>query len=681
MSTELAKLNNASAQGAISPELQQFLAAPAGVRASKNVFYKNPIWALGVGVFENLRFRSKVFVISCMFLIPMLLVSWVYYSSMLDQIHFSTKERLGVEYNKEIFPVIDLAQQLRRDSVALAATGTAPSTLAEVNEKLKVAQARLSEVDKRLGAELDTSTAYAEVQSAYNKATAATGSAAFKAHSDHVAALIALLSKVTDSSNLTLDPDISSFYLMDAAFDRIPDIVENTGKLRGMGLKVLKAEAITTQEQHSLSEMIPIAEFQFAALRDGLAKASKEDPSLPAKINAAPTLEASTAFFALARKTVIDNQVYGSDSQSSYLAGANSTIQGQYELAKRLIDSLDDLLLIRINGMMSSLYWISAVIFVGIALAAYCFYSFYLVTNGGFRLISKHLKEVAEGDLRKAPDIPRGKDETADLILDLRETYDALHALIRTVRHSARALHNTSSEISAASFDLSARTEAAAAALEEQAAAMEEIGSTVGNTAEKSKLAASFAAENAKVAEDGGKVIGTVVQTMQSIDASSAKISDIISLIDGIAFQTNILALNAAVEAARAGESGRGFAVVASEVRSLAHRSADAAREIKALISNSVDQIASGTSIVEQAGITMQTMVTNAKQINLFLSDIANSANEQAAGVGQVGQSIQSLDEQTQQNAALVEETSAASGALTQQADTLQREIANFRVA
>ncbi|MET3108513.1 methyl-accepting chemotaxis protein [Oxalobacteraceae bacterium GrIS 2.11] len=228
---------------------------------------------------------------------------------------------------------------------------------------------------------------------------------------------------------------------------------------------------------------------------------------------------------------------------------------------------------------------------------------------------------------------------------------------------------------------LSARSESAAASLEEQAAAMEQIGATVGNTAGKSKMAAKFAAENAQVAGQGGKVIESVVQTMQNINASSTKISDIISVIDGIAFQTNILALNAAVEAARAGESGRGFAVVASEVRSLAHRSADAAREIKQLISNSVEQIASGTAVVEKAGLTMSTMVTNAEQINLFLTDISVGASEQAQGVAQVGQAIHSLDEQTQQNAALVEQTSAASGALTQQAEMLQQQIGNFKVA
>lgn len=363
-----------------------------------------------------------------------------------------------------------------------------------------------------------------------------------------------------------------------------------------------------------------------------------------------------------------------------YLAAANKAIDGQFQLTQRLLNELDNLLQIRISTTKTTLYSINAITLIGVILAAYLFYTFFLVTRGGLRLISSHLQEMAEGDLRRAPAKPWGRDEPAVVIGDLRKAYDSLHALIRTVRHSARALHSTSEEIAAASLDLSGRTEAAAASLEEQAAAMEEIGSTVANTAERATLAAKFAADNALVAEKGGQVIGTVVQTMQNIHASSSKINDIIGVINGIAFQTNILALNAAVEAARAGEAGRGFAVVASEVRSLAQRSADAAREIKELISNSVDQISSGTAVVEQAGSTMRTMVTNAQQINTYLNEISSAAKEEAEGVSQVTKAIQELDESTQSNAALVEETSAASASLTDQAQTLQGEIANFKV-
>jgi methyl-accepting chemotaxis protein len=253
--------------------------------------------------------------------------------------------------------------------------------------------------------------------------------------------------------------------------------------------------------------------------------------------------------------------------------------------------------------------------------------------------------------------------------------------LIRKVRHSARALHSAAGEISAASMDLGGRTEATAASLEEQASAMEEISSTVKMTSERASQAATFAVDNSEVAQKGGAVFTEVVATMRDIHNSSSKIGDIIGVIDGIAFQTNILALNAAVEAARAGEAGRGFAVVASEVRTLAQRSASAAKEIKDLISDSVSKVECGTRVVEGAGQTMTQVVSNARQINDYLAEIATAAREQSLGVGEVGRAIQELDKATQQNAALVEETNAAAGALTAQADELQGEIANFRVA
>jgi len=457
--------------------------------------------------------------------------------------------------------------------------------------------------------------------------------------------------------------------------------LEHSGKVRGVGNAILKSGEITPEQQDALNHLDPIADFQLRNLGDSLTKASIGNSELKSKLNFNEVLAKKAEFYAFSEKNIIDTQVFGAETQSKFNTLANSSIKDLYLLSSRVIQELDHTIEQRINALERELYLIGILIAVCVLLALYFFYCFFLVINGGFKLMRRHLGEVAQGDLRNIPGKPFGSDETAEVLLDLQQTYNALHELIRTVRHSARALHATSSEISAASLDLSARTEAAAASLEEQAAAMEEIGATVGQSADKAALAAKFAGENAQVAESGGKIIHSVVQTMENIHNSSHKISDIIGVIDGIAFQTNILALNAAVEAARAGESGRGFAVVASEVRTLAHRSADAAREIKDLISASVGQIASGSAVVQQAGVTMNTMVTNAKQISLFLSDISVAAKEQATGVAQVGRSISELDENTQSNSALVEETSAASGALTQQAEVLQEEIANFRVA
>jgi methyl-accepting chemotaxis protein len=663
-----------------SPELTKFLAAPVSEPVSRSAFHVHGFWTPGVVLMRRIQFRTKALLICLLFIVPLLLLGESYYARMSGDLEFAAKERIGVEYNNAIFPLIDLAQQLRRDSLALSVTGNSPPSMAAVTDKLGAAYATLASVEKRLGPQLGTAAMFKEAQAAYAKATVTTsGENVLAIHSAHVAALIGLLGVSTDNSNLTLDPDITSYYLMDAVYFRIPNIVENTGKLRGIGQSILKAGSITPGQQQSLSEMIAVAEFQSRNMIASLDKI-KAEKALVERIDAQKTLADTSAYYALARKTVINEQDYAPEALTQYMAAANATIGGQYALAGRVAGELDVLLAARVEALRAAMYMICAAVLFCCICAGYFFYTFFLVTSGGLRLISKHLREMAEGDLRRAPSTPWGKDEPALVIADLRIAYDALHALIRTVRHSARSLNATSGEIADASLDLSARSEAAAASLEQQAAAIEQIGVTVRNNADRAGKAASFASDNAQVAEKGGNVIGSVVTTMQDIHASSSKIGDIIGVIDGIAFQTNILALNAAVEAARAGEAGRGFAVVATEVRTLAQRSAAAALEIKTLISTSVSQIRSGTGVVENAGLMMIDVVDNAKKINEFLNEISTASREQAQGVAEIAKAIHELDDNTQQNAALVEETSAACGALKQQADTLQVEIANFMV-
>jgi methyl-accepting chemotaxis protein len=256
----------------------------------------------------------------------------------------------------------------------------------------------------------------------------------------------------------------------------------------------------------------------------------------------------------------------------------------------------------------------------------------------------------------------------------------SLRSMVLGVRDASQEIVHSASEIASGAMDLQARTGQAAANLEQSASAMEEISSTVKNTGDNVQQAAGLARENREVARRGGEVMQLMVATMQDIHGSSSRISDIIGTIDGIAFQTNILALNAAVEAARAGESGRGFAVVAQEVRALAQRSAAAAKEIKALIGSSVEKVASGTTIVREAGSTIEEIVGSTQHVNELLDDIATSAREQTQGVAQIGQSVSELDRMTQQNAALVEQTAAAAGAMQDQARTLAENVARFRL-
>ena len=286
---------------------------------------------------------------------------------------------------------------------------------------------------------------------------------------------------------------------------------------------------------------------------------------------------------------------------------------------------------------------------------------------------------LADGDLT-ATVRPVGNEETQRLMSALDRMQTHIAGIVRSVQQGAQSVSSASAEIAQGNHDLSARTEQQASALEETAASMEELNSAVKQNADNARQANQLAMTASTVAVQGGEVVGQVVETMKGINEASRKISDIISVIDGIAFQTNILALNAAVEAARAGEQGRGFAVVASEVRSLAGRSAEAAKEIKTLINDSVTRVAQGTALVDQAGATMTEVVGSIRRVTEIMGEISASSTEQSTGVAQVGEAVGQMDQSTQQNAALVEEMAAAASSLKSQAGELVQAVAAFKL-
>ena len=327
----------------------------------------------------------------------------------------------------------------------------------------------------------------------------------------------------------------------------------------------------------------------------------------------------------------------------------------------------------------SALLWLAAISLAATLIAA-------LLTLAIVRAITQPLAKalqaadrIAVGDLSERIEF-EGRDEVARLLEAMQRMQHSLATTVHSVRSGAESVATASAQIAQGNSDLSSRTEEQASSLEQTSATMEQLNATVRQNADNAAQANQLAQSATQVARDGGTVVGEVVQTMRGIESSSKRIADIINVIDGIAFQTNILALNAAVEAARAGEQGRGFAVVASEVRSLAQRSAEAAKEIKSLINDSVERVQSGTLLVDRAGQTIDNIVTSVQKLADIVGEISSASREQSSGISQVGEAVTQLDHATQQNAALVEESAAASESLRSQAQQLVGAVAGFKL-
>ena len=358
--------------------------------------------------------------------------------------------------------------------------------------------------------------------------------------------------------------------------------------------------------------------------------------------------------------------------QLAYFAGVDDLIAFQ----KAAMDTAAQQTLDEISGMQALLWAFGAVAVVVAVLMALWI----------IRAISRPLNQavaiaraVADGDLTMQFDA-EGNNETAQLLQALKVMQESLAKVVSHVRQNAEALASASGQISLGNTDLASRTEEQAAALEETAASMEQLTGTVRHNADNARQATALTTTASDIAQRGGEVVGRVVETMQGISQSSSRVNEIINVIEGIAFQTNILALNAAVEAARAGEQGRGFSVVAGEIRTLAQRSATAAKEIQALIGESVTRVNAGSKLVDEAGSTMGEVVLAVKRVTDIMSEIATASSEQSTGIEQVNTAVNQMEQMTQQNAALVEQASAAAQSLVEQAEDLRSAVTVFKI-
>jgi|CXWL01.1.fsa_nt_gi methyl-accepting chemotaxis protein len=502
-----------------------------------------------------------------------------------------------------------------------------------------------------------------------------------KLHTQLIAGVLLLNEEILSEFGLSLDPDLDAYYLIQASLVNMPMLAENLGIMRAQGTGFLAQGSLPPESRATLSALNKrVQEVQGEMFRN-IKRAIDANAGMKEALGAKVDSSRSTVDKALAlADQALINATDITHPAPAYFDEFTRTIDGLYEFNALAMKSLEQALELRVAGMHQKQYIVAALLLCGLICAVMLAVVFVRSITGPVAEAVSVASAVAEGNLGVAVAV-RGNNELGQLMLALSRMRDHLSTVVTQVRQGSEGVATASAEIASGNHDLSARTESQASALEQTAASMEQLNATVKQNADSARQANQLAANASTVAVKGGEVVAQVVDTMKGINEASRKISDIISVIDGIAFQTNILALNAAVEAARAGEQGRGFAVVASEVRSLAGRSAEAAKEIKSLINASVERVEQGTALVSQAGSTMTEVVSSIRRVTDIMGEISAASTEQSLGVSQVGEAVTQLDQVTQQNAALVEEMAAAASSLKSQAQGLVQVVAVFTLS
>ena len=499
-------------------------------------------------------------------------------------------------------------------------------------------------------------------------------------HTQLVNQLLLLNEELLNAYGLTLSPHADSQALIQATMVHAPLLSENLGLLRGQGAGFLAQKNLPPENRGALRALQRrVGELQSASGR-AMERAMQLNPDFRSSLGAG--VESVKTFTAAGLKMAQDQLIEAQEltlPAPEYFDTLTKAINAINTLASTGAEQLDQRLQSAADSQRQLLIGMVALQCVCLAAAVVLALAFVRSITQPLRQAVQLAQSVAQGDL-SGDDVPAGRNEVGELIDAQQQMRARLRPMVAQVRRGADSVALASSEIAQGNHDLSGRTENQASALEETAASMEELSATVRHNADNAREASRLASSARDVAVQGGEVVSRVVNTMQGINDSSRKIADIISVIDGIAFQTNILALNAAVEAARAGEQGRGFAVVAGEVRALAQRSAEAAKEIKSLITASVANVDAGSSQVAEAGKSMQEIVESVRRVTDLIGEISAAVHEQHDGFAQVNQAVSNLDQMTQQNAALVEESSAAATAMNEQAQRLAQVVSVFNV-
>ena len=633
----------------------------------------------------NLKLSRKFALIGALVLAMLALPVWLTIKASVETLSVAHAEAAGIEPSGDVLTLIRFTQQHRAQSAMMLAgnddaQAARQASQAEVEQAMARAQRSVAGLDDP---KLDEG--LAAIRSEWQAVAAAVdgksiaGPQSFARHTALIASQLALLDDIVGSSRLAFDSDAATHYLISSVLVHLPRLNESLGQMRGLGAALLTSGEVAPENRMRIAATGVAAQQHLDSTRGAFGKALGVEPAWRRTLGDPVASAAAAAEGAL---KLADEQIVRTETPSlasaDYFASMTQAIDTQFDLAAVAFEALDSALSDRVAAERRALWLVLGGAVPG-AIALWIIILTARTTTHSIGQAVRLAQNVAAGDLTSKIEIG-SSDEAGHLLAALKEMNESLAGIVSNVRQSSDSIATGSAQIAAGNADLSARTESQASSLEETASSMEELTGTVKQNAEHAHHASKLVMSTADIAANGGKVVGRVVDTMASIKESSRKIADIIGVIDGIAFQTNILALNAAVEAARAGEQGRGFAVVASEVRNLAQRSAGAAKEIKTLIQDSVEQVEAGRKLVDEAGEAMDDIVTSVELVADIISGTATASQEQSAGIEQINQAVGQMDEMTQQNAALVEQAAAAAESLQDQAARLTELVGTFKL-
>ncbi|HET9643628.1 MAG TPA: methyl-accepting chemotaxis protein [Burkholderiaceae bacterium] len=635
---------------------------------------------------RDLGFGAKFAVLWVLAALAVLAPSTLYWREASDKVSFAERELAGVNPIKGIYDAIRLSQEHRGlTSSALAGNGKArDARVAKQAEALQAIQAtgHLLQVASATGPLVARWRAVGDEWQRLAQDVAAArldGPESFRRHTVLIEAEIAVLADALDSFGWMLESDPGLYYSMIATSVDGLALTERIGQLRALGARLLARKSMYEDEKLLLhARLIGAQEMQRLAA-GGLERAFQD-----ARVR--QVLEAKAASVKQQLEAVslmVDNEMVRGGSlerdPSEFFSMLTGLIQSQFELARLATGHIETALAERVAQVRRERLMLALVIVVlgGVCAGMAAAFARHTVKSLNE---ARHAADAIAGGKLGEPIVVRGRDEVGQLMASLVQMQAGLGQIVSRVRAGAELVSTATQQISAGTVDLSARTEEQASALQQTAASMEQLTGSVAQNASSAHEAESFAREAAGIAGEGRAEVERVVATIGELSRESRSMSEIIGVIDGIAFQTNILALNASVEAARAGQQGRGFAVVASEVRTLAQRCADAAREIRELIVRSGERVADGVEQANQAGATMQRVLDSVRRVSQRIGQISDATREQHSGIGQIGEAVSAMDRSTQQNSALVEESAAATQSLKQQAQQLVEAVGVFRL-